>query len=403
MNNDGTLPIKDLSDELKLMLTLLSNDDGVDINFDLQELIQRADWDRFIELARHHRVFPSLNRRLQDMKSEDIPTFVTHMFHRDYYRNTLQMLGLSGEMEQLAKVFSEQGIRSLFLKGPVIAADLYGDVSLRTSCDLDLLIPIKKLALAEQLLRTLGYEKDDYIETVLNDWKWRHHHTTFIHQHKGIKVELHWRLNPAPSKDPSFNELWSRKRKSSLISRPIYYLGREDLFMFLVSHGARHGWSRLRWLLDIKQLVNQKIEWPKLVRLLKKHKNLHIGGQALLLAARLLAVPLREEMKPLLSWRKAHWLAEDAMFYVHRMVNLHTDPIPQEVGRFHKRYLFSLLTVQQKMIFIASFLYPYPEDAKVFPLPKWLHLLYFPLRPFLWIRRKISSAEVLNADRKLDS
>lgn len=403
MNNDGTLHIEDLSDELKLILALLSNEDGVDITFDLQKLIRRADWDLFIELARHHRVFPSLNRKLQEIKSEDIPTFVAQMFHRDYYRNTLQMLGLSGEMEQLAKAFSDHGIKSLFLKGPVIAADLYGDVSLRTSCDLDLLIPLKELAGAEQLLLSLGYEKDDYIETVLNDWKWRHHHTTFIHPHKRIKVELHWRLNPAPSKEPSFNELWSRKRKSSLISRPIYYLGREDLFLFLVSHGARHGWSRLRWLLDIKQLVKQKIDWPKLAQLLKKHKYLHIGGQALVLAAKLMAVPLHEEMKPLLGWRKAYWLAEDTMFYVHRMVNLHTDPIPQEVGRFHKRYLFSLLTVQQKIIFIASFLYPYPDDAKSLPLPKSLHFLYFPLRPFLWIRRKISSAEARNAKKRLGS
>ncbi|CAM4112616.1 nucleotidyltransferase family protein [Paenibacillus alkaliterrae] len=388
MNNDVAFHMEDLSNELKLMLALLSNDEGEDLTFELQELLRTADWDRFIELARHHRVFPSLNRKLQELKSADIPTFVSTMFHRDYYRNTLQMLGLSGEMEQLAKTFSDEGIRTLFLKGPVIAADLYGDVSLRTSCDLDLLIPLKELEQAESLLLNLGYEKDDYIVSVLNDWKWRHHHTTFIHPVKRTKVELHWRLNPAPSKEPSFNELWSRKRKSSLISRSIYYLGREDLFLFLVSHGARHGWSRLRWLLDIKQLVNQKLDWPGLVKLLKKHSYLHIGGQSLHLAARLLSVPLREDMKPLLIGRKADWLAEDAMFYVHRMVNLHTDPIPEEVGRYHKRYLFSLLTPRQKMTFIASFLYPYPEDADTLPLPKPLHFLYFPLRPFLWAWRK---------------
>jgi hypothetical protein len=391
MNNDVTLHMEDLSDELRLMLAFLSSDDEADQSFDYQELLLRADWDRFIELARHHRVFPTVNRKLQELKSAEIPVFVTQMFHRDYYRNTLQMLTLSGEMEQLAKAFSERGLRSLFLKGPVIAADLYGDVSLRTSCDLDLLIPIKELEQAEALLVSLGYEKDEYIVSVLNDWKWRHHHTTFFHPKKGIKVELHWRLNPAPSKEPSFNELWSRKRKSALISRPIYYLGREDLFMFLVSHGARHGWSRLRWLLDIKQLVNQKLDWPKLIRLLSKHSYSHIGGQALLLAARLLSLPLRDEMKPLLAGRKAHWLAEDTMFYVHRLVNLHSPPIPEEISRFHKRYLFALLTVPQKIQFVASFLFPYPEDAETLPLPKALHFLYFPLRPFLWLFRKTKS------------
>ncbi|MCA0755386.1 nucleotidyltransferase family protein [Paenibacillus sp. N4] len=402
MNNDVNFHMNDLPNELKLMLILLSNDEGVELNFELQELIRGADWDRFIELARHHRVFPSINLKLQELRSDDVPTFVATLFHRDYYRNTLQMLGLSGEMEQLAKAFEGKGIRSLFLKGPVIAADLYGDVSLRTSCDLDLLIPLKELEQAEALLCSLGYEKDDYIETVLNDWKWRHHHTTFNHPVKKIKVELHWRLNPAPSKEPGFEELWSRKRKSSLISRPIYYLGREDLFLFLVSHGARHGWSRLRWLLDIKQLVRQKLDWPVLTRLLRKHSYLHIGGQALLLAARLLAVPLREEMKPLLSVRKAHWLAEDAMFYVHRMVNLHTDPVPEEVQRYHSRYLFTLMTMPQKAMHMASFLYPFPDDAKTLPLPRPLHFLYFPLRPFLWTWRKLGKQGRGKMDQKLD-
>ncbi len=388
MNNDVHFQINDLSNELKLILMLLSGTDGVEENFELQELLRSVDWDRFIELSRHHRVFPSVNRKLQEINAAEVPAFVGTMFQRDYYRNTLLMLGLSGEMEQLAKAFSEEGIRSLFLKGPVIAADLYGDVSLRTSCDLDLLIPIKELEQAERILLAMGYEKDDYIDTVLGDWKWRHHHSTFFHADKRIKVELHWRLNPAPSSEPAFNELWSRKRKSSLINRPIYYLGREDLFLFLVSHGARHGWSRLRWLLDIKQLVEQRLDWPALVKLLRKHRYLHIGGQAVLLASRLFAVPLREEMRPLLAQRKAHWLAEDTMFYVHRMVNLHTDPVPQEVQRYHKRYLFSLLTWGQKLQFLASFLYPYPEDAVTLPLPKPLHGLYFVLRPFLWLWRK---------------
>ena len=145
MNNDVSLQKEELSDELRLLLSILVMDHGAKITFDIQELLHKTDWDKFIELARHHRVFPTLNLKLQKMKSTDIPTFVTQMFHRDYYRNTLQMLALSGEMEQLAKVFSENGIRSIFLKGPVIAADLYGDVSLRTSCDLDFLIPIKDL------------------------------------------------------------------------------------------------------------------------------------------------------------------------------------------------------------------------------------------------------------------
>lgn len=388
MKMEAALNTEDLSQELRLLLAFLEMEEGTEMSFELWELMKDANWHTFIELARHHRVFPTMNRKLQEHRPINVPAFVISMFQRDYYRNTITMLALSGEMERLSSLFENRGIRALFLKGPVIAADLYGDVSLRTSCDLDVLVPLESLQAAEELLVSLGYEKDDYITSVLNDWKWRHHHITFLHPGKGIKVEVHWRLNPSPSKEPGFEELWSRKRQSSLISRPIYYLGREDLFLFLVSHGARHGWSRLRWLLDIKQLMNQRIDWPRLTSHLRKHQMLHIGGQALFLAAKLLAAPLREEMKPLLTSRKAGWLAEDTMFYMRRTVNLHTPPVPKEVERYHKQYLFGLLTTRQKCLYVLSVMHPFYEDTETLPLPQKLHFLYFGLRPFLWLWRK---------------
>ncbi|MFD0588428.1 nucleotidyltransferase family protein [Paenibacillus sp. GCM10027627] len=399
MKTDIILHTGEFSQELRLLLALLEMDEGTPMTFEHWELMQETSWPQFIELARHHRVFPTINRTLQELKTSLIPSFVTGQLARDYYRNTLQMLALSGEMEQLSSRFMSSDIRALFLKGPVIAADLYGDISLRTSCDLDVLVPIDQLEASESLLVSLGYEKDDYFTSVLNDWKWRHHHITFLHPEKGIKVEVHWRLSPAPSSEPSFEELWSRKRQSPLVNRPIFYLGREDLFMFLVSHGARHGWSRLRWLLDIKQLMSQPVDWSRLIALLRKHQLLHIGGQAVSLAAKLLAAPLKEEMRPVLACRKAEWLAEDTLFYVRRMVNLHSPPVPKEVERYHKQYLFALMTKRQKLIFLASLLHPLPEDALTLPLPKKLHFLYFPLRPILWLTRKVSGRSKEGGDK----
>ncbi len=90
----------------------------------------------------------------------------------------------------------------------------------------------------------MGFERDGEIQTVFNDWKWRSNHHTYFHPQKGVKCEVHWRLYPLPGKEPSFDELWDRRRVSSLTNYPIHYLGREDLLLYLASHGARHGWSR---------------------------------------------------------------------------------------------------------------------------------------------------------------
>jgi len=377
-----------LSIEMQLLIALLSMENFEDESAIDKQWLSTVNWDTFIELARHHRVYPYLYFKLKSIDKDWIPFTVLQTLQHEYRMNTFQMLHLSGEMDRISRFLSDNGIRSLYLKGPVIAEDLYGNIALRTSCDLDFIISIKDLAEAEVLLIRLGYVKDDYIHTVLNDWKWRHHHITFTHSEKGIKIEIHWRLNPAPSKEVRFEDLWERRRKSALTPFPTYYLGREDLFLFLVSHGARHGWSRLRWLLDIKQLAKQPLDPMALTSLLRKHRYLHIGGQALVLASGLLRAPIASGMESITSSRRSQRLAQDAMFYLMRMVNLHTDPVPEEVERYHKRHLFSLLTTGQKLQFISSFLFPYPEDAETLPLPKALHLLYIPLRPFLWAWRK---------------
>lgn len=372
--------------ELKLLLSFLKKES--DVTLFNNKYFEDINWNSFIQLSIHHRVFPFIYKRLKELKGVYIPATVLQEFSRIYQKNIFRMLHLSGETQKISKLFSNNQIRTLFLKGPVLAADLYGDISLRTSADLDILIPIEKLNQAEEILLNEGYIKDEYISTVLNDWKWRHHHFTFFHPQKDVKVEIHWRLNPGPAKEPKFDDLWKRKRVSSLSSELIYTLGLEDLFLFLVSHGARHGWSRLRWLDDINQIIESEIDWKKTINLLKKFHNYDVGGQALYLAIHLLDAKVPTELNKMINRKRTKQLSLDALFYIKQMINLHTDPVPKEVSEYHKRHLFYLMSANQKFFFVLSFLYPYPEDAEFLPLPKYFHFLYFPLRPVIFLLRK---------------
>ena len=386
MVNSLHLNLANVPKELRLIIKMLQDNNDIS-----QDEFQHIDWNLFLTLTKHHRIYPLLHKKLKELDTSLIPPQLLQDLSLAYKRNTFQMLQLSGEMEQVSTIFSKEKISVLFLKGPVIADDLYGDISLRTSNDLDVLIPLSQLEKAENILEELGYVKDDYIETILGDWTWRHHHTCFIHPQKKIKVELHWRLNPGPSIEPSFQEMWGRKRKSNLTSSPVYLLGKEDLFLFLVSHGARHGWSRLRWLVDIKQLLKQDLDCNLVEKIIKKYHHLNVGGQAVILATCILKSPVPNYAQFLTQEKKSLKLAQEAIFYLERMVNLHTDPVPMEVSTYHQKHLYSLMSWKQKVLFILSFLFPYPEDAKTLPLPKPLHFLYFPLRPFLWAWRKYGS------------
>ncbi|OXM85214.1 nucleotidyltransferase domain-containing protein [Paenibacillus rigui] len=395
MDTTWELDRSSIPKELTLLLSLLRTDPEPDLFAKYRDELSGMNWDVFLQLAFHHRVYPALHTNLHRRQIAWIPLQVKLQLQQQYQRNTFEMLHLTSEMEFVSRVLSEVSIRSLMLKGPVLAADLYGDLSLRTCGDLDILVPMQDLEKTEELLRKLGYVKDEYIQTVLNDWKWRHHHVTFFHFQKRIKIEVHWRLGPGPGKEPGFESLWERKRTSSITPNPVYYLGREDLFLFLVSHGARHGWSRLRWLTDIDQLARQEALQPvKLIPLLKQNRHLHLASQALVLSSQLLGTPLSGPLEGVAAGHRGKSLAQEALFYLREMINLHSEPLPEPVSRYHKRHLFSLMSLHHKVLFIMNFFYPYPEDAETLKLPKSVHFLYFPLRPLLWAWRKTKKLAV---------
>ena len=169
---------------------------------------------------------------------------------------------------------------------------------------------------------------------------------------------------------------------------PIYYLSDEHLLFFLVTHGARHGWSRLRWLVDLDQLISKSLDWNIINFLFKTYNHLPVLGQALILVNQLLDTPIDDPLQKIKLDYKAWGYAQDALFYMKQMIHLHGDTLPKHISRYHRSHLISLMSIQQKVLFFLSFLFPYPEDAETLPLPKKLHYLYFILRPFLWTWRK---------------
>jgi Uncharacterised nucleotidyltransferase len=387
---DISLNFNNIPIELKTLLEIVEMDKNTE-SFSFPEAFN---WEQFVELAKHHRLYPQLFSKIRELNIP-IPSAVNKSLLRLFQRNTFTMLHLTGEMNLVSQLFHHHQVKTIFLKGPILGKELYGDISMRTSGDLDVLVPLKSIETVDRLLSEVGYVKDEYFSSILDDWKWRHHHVTYFHSIKQIKLEIHWRLSPGPGVEPSFMDLWNRKRQSTISNIPIYMLGKEDLFMFLISHGARHGWSRLRWLADIHQLVLQGQNWKCLYSILKKYEMVHLMGQALLLSSNLFKTPLNQEMEGCFRKRESVRLANKTIFYFERLVNLHTEPLPPEVSSYHKSYLFSLKSLKQKVIFILSFLHPYPEDAETLPLPKSLHYLYFPLRPALWFWRKAKKQAVL--------
>ncbi|WP_217597199.1 nucleotidyltransferase family protein [Cohnella sp. GbtcB17] len=351
-----------------------------------------VDWTNFLRLTRHHRVYPSVYRRLKKEASYAVPEPVMRQLQEQYRQNAVRMLGLAGESARIGAGLADRGIRSLFLKGPTLAHELYGDMSLRTSSDLDILLDWKpfggdRLAV-DRMMAELGYVAEAYTPTVLNEWRWRQHHKSYWNPKLGVHIEIHWRLSPGPLKEPGFEELWSESRVSALGGGAVRYMGSKHLFYYLIMHGARHGWFRLRWLTDIDVLARRDEDWPQVRRLLRKYGAAHLGDQAMTLASKLLGTPVPAGIalgtQPNSKGAK---LAQNPFFYVEQSIDILGDP-PVHLHRAYKRYLFAIRPPLHKLLFLLSLLHPYPTDFETLPLPKRVHFLYFPLRPLLWAWRK---------------
>lgn len=389
MLNELSLDLRSLPKELIAMLALLQTGRDSDKLQPAEEALRDIDWNQFVQLVMHHRVYPQFCS--EPGIRELIPADVQQALEPAYRSNIFQMLRLSAETEKVCRALADRQVRPIVLKGPLLAKELYGDISLRTSKDLDILIPIGDVEKAEQILADLGYVSDKNVPRVFRDWKWKVHHLSYFHPQSRIQVEIHWRLNSDMGREPSFEELWERRRTNTAAGYPIHSLGREDLFLYLVSHGARHGWFRLRWLADIDRLIRHKVNWAALAALMRRNDCLHLGGQALVLASQLLKSPITEEMKPLLSGRRHRRLAQSAIYFIRDMIAFSPEPSSPELAKYYKRYLFSLKPNREKILFLIRQLYPSFRDAEAMPLPKGLHFLYFPLRPFIWLYRHIKA------------
>jgi len=204
------------------------------------------DWQALLELASAHGVLLLVYHLFIETNVE-MPSFFTAAVQKS--RDAAEMY--AAELESLLKQFAERGIEVLPLKGPVLAGALYGDVTMRSYNDLDLLVPRGNFRCAEVLLLDIGFVARPGDEE---------YHGRFLRE--GVMVELHFGFGtppffPADSFPFDANAVWSRARSETFRGLPIRVMSDDDLVLFLCLHGLKHGFSRLIWIMDIARALGR--------------------------------------------------------------------------------------------------------------------------------------------------
>src|SRR2546423_4192093 len=157
-------------------------------------------------------------------------------------QNRLEAMAIEGVTTRLTGRLEAEGIATLPLKGPRLAEALYGDVGLRASADVDLLVPTDRLEQAVATARAEGYRapREDVRPDDLPDLHFELSHPRLP------TVELHWRVHWY---DSGFSQDALRRSEPAEdgVRRPP---PADELAMLLLFY-ARDGFHGLRHAADI--------------------------------------------------------------------------------------------------------------------------------------------------------
>jgi hypothetical protein len=362
----------------------------------LQDSLRAASFDleTFDALVVRHRLLPTIHRNLSTYASGTVLESVLFGFKERVERSQRLVLYSLAELGRVSKLFEADGIQLCALKGPLLSQRLFGDVSLRTSRDIDLLVHPEAVARAEAVLLAGGYQRSFPTRTLTpHQWQvymqhWRHF--VYYHPQRHIVIELHWALTSTDLFSmQAHRQMLSRARPVALAGAKLYTLSDEDLPVYLLIHGSLHCWIRLKWLVDFVAWMRQATEsdWEGLKSRMGDLGLQRLLAQGALLANRLFDAPIPETIQALIQAEPAARSMADRSqkFILDAQI---TDEEMENVLAI--RYIPYWMRLKPGLRYKWNTLIKYtvnPRDWMKLPLPDALYPLYWLLRPFLRLKR----------------
>jgi hypothetical protein len=353
------------------------------------------DWDLFLRVVQRQRIAGFVQSALSSANVDLPPHVEQHLVERAQ-QTARQNLLLTAEAVRLQSVFDAAGISVVFFKGVTLAQLAYGSLSLKHGKDIDLLVLPDRAETAIQLLEREGYalwEPAEYLsEAQLRAVICYGKEVAFVHRQRNVQVELHWRLVESPPLLEGVDASTPTQDVALSSGVSIRSFVEEDLFAYLCVHGARHGWSRLKWIADLNALIAAKSD-AEIIHLHRHAQAKGAGlcaGQALILCHRLLKLKLPPALGAELCGsgrlERLVRIAMGAMVGSDAETELENRPFGST-----RISLAGFLLGQGWTYFYAHCrsLLMMSVDVIRYPLPSSLHFLYPIIRIPLWFCRRL--------------
>lgn len=225
-------------------------------------LHSRPDPERVLLLAQHHRLVPLVARSLQAAAADDLPANFRPVLDRIRQlasANTYRALRTLSEIRRLSQEFAAAGIPLRLLKGIPVGQIVFGDLSLRSVGDIDLLVPEESIVAADRILRASGYnglfQPESFTPKRLAFYRSHWKDIAYANHRTGFEADLHWRC--FRNREMPGADLCSAPASEivSFGNFEIATLPRTETLLYLCVHGTLDGWVYLKSLADVAASV----------------------------------------------------------------------------------------------------------------------------------------------------
>ena len=258
--------IMDLPEELlRYILSILRDTPITPPNVSIEQ------WLQLLPVLAPHGIIPLLYQLLKKMPNHLSPPHeIMDKMRYAYLMHTAQALREEKQMQEIANLFVEAGVRIIALKGFAMARMVYPGLGTRPGSDLDLLVAPEQMAKARTLFENIGYEGGPELfnaeSGLYQDEFFGHRKNRYFRI-----IELHWRLHSflGISQESEVRELFDRAitvKTESVIFEAL------DIVDAMVHRAINNAYGhdehmRLIWLYDMVLLAGKldgSADWRRL-------------------------------------------------------------------------------------------------------------------------------------------
>jgi hypothetical protein len=346
------------------------------------------DWDYVLYEAEENSITPLLGRHLAEFAPAALPPASAELLKKTCRANTVRNLYLTAELIRLFDLFRAKGIEAASYKGPVLAAQAYGDIALREFEDVDVVLRQRDLPGAHEVIVAMGYKpKFEWILSpgasaalVPGEYNYRD-----IERRAMIELHTEVTLRHYPLR-PILDEFFQNTVQVNVAGRDVPTFAPEYLLPMLCIHGSKDFWERFSWMADVSELIQAcpTLDWTKVLSTVESVHATRILHLGLALAQTVLGAPLPAHIAEAVQ---SDHVAND---------------LTQEIVQRHMRRKFQTLDAMGRLSYRRRMLtgftegwqyalrlsvVPAEEDWVMMKLPKALAPLYIALRPLRLMRK----------------